>query len=103
MVNALGRFPRMARRGLTAGTVFSRTGHMAAANRGQVECIRSKAAKAFRAVRRETMKVRTRFIRSVIEAAQTEAVDLPWARGPRRGQTLSHETGVLRLPYAKIA
>ena len=49
------------------------------------------------------MKVRTRFIRSVIEAAKSEEVELPWARGARRGQMLSGRSGVIRLPYAKTA
>ena len=49
------------------------------------------------------MKVRTRFIRSVIEAAQSEEIELPWSRDARRGQILTGSAQVLRMPYAKLA
>ncbi len=38
------------------------------------------------------MKVRTRFLKSVIETARKESTEMPWARGARRAAFIASRT-----------
>ncbi len=38
------------------------------------------------------MKARTRFIKSIVEAARTEEVQMPWTRGATRAASIRRRT-----------
>jgi hypothetical protein len=49
------------------------------------------------------MKVKTRFIKSIVEAAQSEEVQMPWTRGATRSANIirrSDKTAQLRIRTA---
>ena len=49
------------------------------------------------------MKTRTRFIKSIVAAAQNEDVQMPWTRGATRAATIARRNAKVEVRRARSA